>query len=251
MGTYLRTRAELDRLKRAEVLNEAFGASDANEILTHVIKDEFPGEVAIVSSFGAESGILLSLAAEVDPDVPVFFLDTHKHFQETLEYVSHLKDAIGLTNVKIVEPTAAQLSADDPNGDLHALDQDRCCHIRKTLPMIRSLNPYRAWITGRKRFQNSERAALSYFEVEDRWIKVNPLALWDAPRLKAYAQDIDLPPHPLVKKGYLSIGCAPCTTPVAEGETDPRAGRWRGTEKAECGIHFVDGKVVRTANPNS
>lgn len=233
--------------EQARLLNEALLGVSSLDVLDFAIRRGFPGSIAVVSSFGADSAVLLSLIAEVDANLPVVFLDTHKHFQETLDYVETVSLSLGLTNVQLVPPREGDLAADDPDGELHKHDTDRCCHIRKTLPMIRALGPYKCWITGRKRFQNAERESLALFEVQDKWLKINPLLNWTSAELLARAKDLDLPPHPLISKGYLSIGCAPCTSPVAKGETDPRAGRWRGQDKTECGIHFENGKVVRAA----
>jgi phosphoadenosine phosphosulfate reductase len=148
--------------------------------------------------------------------------------------------------VRLIRPDPEDLAAHDPNGRRHRRDKDGCCHIRKTKPLDRALRPFAAWATGRKRYQSATRAALAPFEVEEGTtrLKANPLFAWEGRHLKAYMDAHDLPRHPLVARGYPSIGCVPCTTPVAEGE-DERAGRWRGEEKEECGIHFDGEKWVR------
>jgi phosphoadenosine phosphosulfate reductase len=248
VGLQFQTHYRSALMERAEHLNREVQGRAASEILDLVLNGEFEGKAAIVSSFGAESAVLLKLARDVRPDVPVFFLNTHKHFTETLEYVDRLQDLLGLTNLTIVSPDPHHLAADDPNGTLHERDPDRCCYVRKTIPMVRHLNPFRVHITGRKRFQSNTRADLQPFEVQEKWLKVNPLVDWTVPDLSAFARRMNLPPHPLVAHGFKSIGCAPCTTRVAPDETDPRAGRWRGLEKDECGIHFVDGQAVRVAS---
>lgn len=242
MADQFETLSRRELLGRAKALNERFGDADTEEILHHAVVEEYPGQIAVVSSFGAESSVLLHLLSRVDPAVPVIFLDTGKHFSETLDYVETLKSACRLTDVRIVHPKEGNLAADDPDGTLNERDPERCCYIRKTLPMIRALNPFRAWITGRKRFQGNERSTLDVFEVQDRWLKVNPLAGWDKRALTDYMQAHDLPAQPLVALGFPSIGCAPCTTPVSSAEDDPRAGRWRGQEKTECGIHLPDNR---------
>ena len=156
-----------------------------------------------------------------------------------------MADRLGLTNIVTVRADQKQLAFEDPDNTLHHFNTDACCALRKTEPLERALQGYDAWITGRKRFQGSTRATVEFFEAEgDLRIKVNPLAHWGREDLQDYMINNRLPRHPLVAKGYPSIGCAPCTSPVAPGE-DPRAGRWRGSAKTECGIHFIDGRAVR------
>ena len=200
------------------------------------------GRTALVSSFGAESVVLLHMVASVDPDIPVIFLDTLAHFPATLAYRNMLVEQLGLRDVRTATPNLRILGRIDPRGDLHAGDPDLCCHFRKTEPLDEALSGFDAWITGRKRFQGGARDDLPVFEVEDGSgrIKINPLALWSNEDLEAYRQSYDLPAHPLVAEGFRSIGCAPCTRPVKDGE-DPRAGRWAGTAKTECGIHVSHG----------
>jgi phosphoadenosine phosphosulfate reductase len=200
--------------------------------------------LALVSSFGAESVALLHLVSRVKPDVQVIFIDTMLLFPETLAYQREVARKLGLHRVQVIR---ADTSEADPDNTLHQRDTDACCDLRKTQVLNKALEGFDGWITGRKRFQSGQRAELSAFEVEKDTgrIKVNPLAHWAAEDVTEYLAENNLPRHPLVAQGYPSIGCAPCTTPVAEGE-DPRAGRWRNEEKEECGIHFVNGKMVRT-----
>lgn len=232
----------------ALVLNRVHAQSPAEVLLEDVIRQQYPGSVALVSSFGAESAVLLHMVARIDPGLPVLFLETGMLFRETLAYQRDLAAQLGLSDVRLIRPEPSELAADDPDGTLHRENPDGCCFIRKTLPLRRALAPFGAWITGRKRMQAATRASLELFE-EDRengLLKVNPLAHWDAAMIRAYLERHRLPPHPLVARGYLSIGCAPCTTPVRPGE-DPRAGRWRNSGKVECGIHFDGEKWVRDA----
>jgi len=231
----------------AEVLNRMHRGSAPEEILADTILGQYPGGVALVSSFGADSAVLLHMVSRIDPALPVLFLETGMLFPETLAYQRRLAAELGLTDVRLVRPAADDLAAEDPDGRLHGTDPDRCCAIRKTLPLRRALAPFDAWITGRKRAQAETRAGMAVFEPEDGTgrVKVNPLADWDLRRVRAHIEAWDLPRHPLVAKGYPSIGCAPCTTRVRPGE-DPRAGRWRGREKIECGIHFDGTRWVRT-----
>jgi len=227
-----------------ETLNEIYSSASPIDVLRVAVDDLYKGRIALVSSFGAESAILLHMAAQIDTNIPVLFVDTGKLFPETIAYRDQLTQQFGLKNIQTIQPDDSLLHHKDPNGNLWETDTDGCCHIRKVLPFDKALAPYVAEISGRKRFQNNIRANLGFFEQTERSIKVNPLINWSPTELADYVIKHDLPRHPLVAKGYPSIGCAPCTSPVAEGE-DPRAGRWRGADKTECGIHFVDGKPVR------
>lgn len=232
----------------ASSLLESYGHLEAGELLQPLITDVFKGKIAVSSSFGAESAILLHLVAQIDPDTPVLFMDTGKLFQKTVEYRDTLAKTLGLTNIRIIMPDTAELNRLDPNGDLWQRSTDACCDLRKVVPFDRAIEEYDAIITGRKRYQATTRTDLDMIEHDGKRIKVNPVANWDIDKLQGYMDENHLPAHPLVADGYLSIGCEPCTSPVKEGE-DPRAGRWRGEDKTECGIHFVDGKLVRTVNP--
>ncbi|MBO6755102.1 MAG: phosphoadenylyl-sulfate reductase [Roseibium sp.] len=218
-------------------LNRQFDGASAHKILETVIKDLYADEVALVSSFGADSSVLLHLVSEIDPKTPVLFIDTGKLFPETRRYRDLLVARLGLTGVRSEKPSPEDLAASDPDGVLWMRDTDRCCHIRKVLPLERALDGFSAWISGRKRHQSATRAALQVLEADNGRIKVNPLADWSADDILTYARDKDLPPHPLVAQGFPSIGCMPCTDKVAPGE-DPRSGRWRGQDKTECGIHW-------------
>lgn len=228
-------------------LNNMFRGRDTVEMLTALIRDNILGDAAIVSSFGAESAVLLHLIGSIDPNVPVLFLETGKHFPETLVYRDTLIEKIGLTNVQNIIPDPALLAKKDETGLRWSYDPDGCCEIRKVMPLKAALAPFDAQYTGRKAFQSSTRAALPRFEVEEGRLKVNPLADWDKARIDAYFAEHDLPPHPLVEQGYPSIGCAPCTSMVKPGE-DPRAGRWRGWDKVECGIHTTSEEPDDPAN---
>ena len=207
-------------------------------LLRVAILNAFPGDIAVVSSFGAESAALLAMAAEIDRAVPVLFLDTGRHFAETYDYRDRLVDALGLTDVRTARPAPRMIESEDPAGLLHGIDPDLCCAIRKTDPLEHALAPFAAWATGRKRHQTSTRAALPFVEQVGGRTKINPLADWTGARLAAELKRRDLPRHPLMAQGYLSIGCAPCTRPVSPGD-DPRSGRWAGLAKTECGIHRV------------
>ncbi|SLN54197.1 phosphoadenylyl-sulfate reductase [Roseisalinus antarcticus] len=231
---------------RVAALNDRYRHHGATAVLQRALKDPEVGRIAMVSSFGAESVALLHLVSVIDKSTPVLFIDTEMLFPETLTYQSELSARLNLRNMRIVRARPDRTLALDPDGRLHTRDTDACCALRKTEPLQRALAGYDSWITGRKRYQGTTRTALEFFEVEEATgrIKVNPLAHWTSGDVQDYIAENRLPKHPLVARGYPSIGCAPCTSPVADGE-DPRAGRWRDSEKEECGIHFVDGKIVR------
>ncbi|MCB1354493.1 MAG: phosphoadenylyl-sulfate reductase [Rhodobacteraceae bacterium] len=233
-------------LDAIDALRLTFDGASPEGVISGVLA-EFGNEVALVSSFGAEAAVLLHMASKVDRNIPILLIDTLMLFEETLAYQKTLSATLGLTNVVHLRPDPADTARIDPNGDLHQRDQDACCDFRKVLPLERALARWPVVISGRKRFQASTRQALEVFEADGERLRVNPLAHWNAQDLRAYMDAHDLPRHPLVAKGYPSIGCAPCTTRVAEGE-DPRAGRWRGTDKVECGIHFgADGRILRAS----
>lgn len=230
---------------RAGRLNGRYRHHAAIEVLRRAVTDPDLGQVALVSSFGAESVVLLHMVSRVAPGLPVLFIDTQMLFPETLAYQQEVAERLSLTNVQVITASEAEIAAHDPDGTLHKVNPDACCDFRKTVPLERVLSGYDAWITGRKRFQNGQRAALEFFEPEPpSRLRVNPLAHWRPEDVQDYMVENRLPRHPLVAKGYPSIGCAPCTSPVKPGE-DPRSGRWRGQEKSECGIHFIGGRMVR------
>jgi phosphoadenosine phosphosulfate reductase len=198
----------------------------------------FGDKLALVSSFGAESAVLLHLVSKVKPDMPVLFLDTGMLFGQTLDYRKQLATRFGLTDVRDLRPHYQDLATTDPQANLWQSDTDACCHVRKVLPLDRALKDFDAWITGRKRFHGGDRLALPVIEEADGQVKFNPLANWTKADLDAYAAEYDLPAHPLVAQGFPSIGCWPCTQPVEENG-DVRAGRWVGQDKTECGIHVA------------
>jgi phosphoadenosine phosphosulfate reductase len=232
---------------RVDALRLAYSDAPAEAVLEATL-DAFPDQVAMVSSFGAEAAVLLKMIADIDRDLPVLMIDSLLLFEETLDYQKTLADHLGLTNVQIIRPNPEDLARVDPDDTLHQRDADACCDIRMVLPLDRALRRWPVSITGRKRFQASTRARLETFEQDGERLKVNPLASWSATDLRAYLDVHELPRHPLVARGFRSIGCQPCTTAVREGEDD-RAGRWRGSEKVECGIHFgADGRILRVAS---
>ncbi len=220
----------------ASRLETRFAQLKATSLIRLVIEDLYPGRVALVSSFGADAAALLHMVSRNDKATPVSFVDTGQLCPETLAYRDRLVETLGLTKVIVAEPHADTLAAEDPEKFLFASDPDRCCEIRKVRPLAEAMEGFDAWITGRKGFQNEIRSTLPLFEAEGERVKVNPLVGWSATDVLRYIAEAGLPRHPLVAKGFPSIGCLPCTSPVKPGE-DERAGRWRGRGKIECGIH--------------
>ncbi len=219
----------------------------AERILDFVLADKSLGPVAMVSSFGAESVALLHMVASIAPTTPVLFLDTEMLFPETLAYQRELTESLGLSDVRILRPDRVALFEAAPEGDLHRRDPDACCNLRKAQPLEAALDGFAGWITGRKRFQGGTRTGLPVYEMDAAGrIKVNPLAHWSSAEVSGYIGRHRLPRHPLVSRGFPSIGCMPCTSRVEPGE-DIRSGRWRGIEKQECGIHIVDGRIQRAS----
>lgn len=224
----------------ADTLNARFAGVDTGPMLAELLTGELKDRVAVVSSFGAESAVLLHLIAQVDKTVPLIFVNTQKIFGETLAYRDELSERLGFTDLRVFRPDPYDLAANDKTGLRWSYDPDGCCEIRKVAPLRRALVPFDAWISGRKGFQGKTRAALPRFEIDEGKLKLNPLADWSKDRLEAYFDEHHLPRHPLVAQGYPSIGCSPCTSKVAPGE-DPRSGRWKGWDKTECGIHTPGG----------
>ena len=231
--------------ERVDELNARYRHHGATAVLERALTDAQVGRVAMVSSFGAESVVLLHLVSVIAPETPVLFIDTRMLFAETLDYQRELAEKLHLCDIRTIRARKTRTDFEDPDGTLHQFNTDACCAVRKVEPLERALSNFDGWITGRKRYQGASRASVDFFESEtDIRIKVNPLAHWGREDLEEYMINNRLPRHPLVAKGYPSIGCAPCTSPVKPGE-DTRAGRWRGSDKTECGIHFINGRAVR------
>ncbi|NIJ07085.1 phosphoadenosine phosphosulfate reductase [Sphingomonas vulcanisoli] len=224
-------------------LNARFAGVPTQAILRELLTGELAGRTALVSSFGAESAVLLHIVSEIDTDIPLIFTNTQKMFGETLAYRDELSERLGFTDLRVYRPDPHLLAAKDKTGLRWSYDPDGCCDLRKVEPLKRALTGFDAWISGRKGFQAGTRLALPMFELDvadaavtGPKLKINPLAGWSKDELNAYFAAHDLPRHPLEAQGYLSIGCSPCTSKVMPGE-DPRSGRWRGWDKVECGIH--------------
>ena len=229
----------------ARRLADEIGGLAGEDLLRATVAEFGTKGVALVSSFGTESAVLLHMAARVDPAIPVIFIDTGKLFGETRRHRDDLVGRLGLGDVRVIGPDAAEERAEDADGLLWRTDADACCALRKVRPLARALAPFRAWITGRKRFQGGLRGELPTVEVADGRVKLNPLAGWSRDAIGAYLDAHDLPRHPLEADGFQSVGCMPCTDRVAPGE-DARDGRWRGLTKTECGIHLPPTAKSRT-----
>lgn len=237
----------LDRIDTAPAFDAAAVAAvdaqlaglDTPEMLQQLLRSIVPGRVAVVSSFGAESAVLLHLIASIDRDVPLIFVNTQKMFGDTLAYRDELAERLGFTDLRVVRPDPYRLAQRDATGLRWSYDPDGCCEIRKVEPLRRALAPFDAWISGRKSFQQG-RGGIPRLEVDEGKLKINPLAGWSKAELDAYFAAHELPRHPMEAEGYPSVGCSPCTSKVLPGE-DPRAGRWRGWDKVECGIHGAAG----------
>jgi phosphoadenylyl-sulfate reductase (thioredoxin) len=219
---------------KVERLNREHRDGSAEDILQAAM-EAFPGRIAMLSSFGAEAAAGLHVLSRVDASTPVLFIDTDRHFAQTLTYRHALATKLGLSNVRVLTPERAEEA--DPKGDLWRTNPDLCCTVRRVRPLREVAGDYDALITGRKRFHGGARMRLKPFELLDGQVRVNPLANWSQEQLDAYFEANTLPRHPLVQGGYASIGCWPCTEPSRSAE-DVRSGRWAGTEKVECGIHM-------------
>jgi phosphoadenosine phosphosulfate reductase len=229
---------QVAQLPPADALDRALRDASPAEVIESALKTVGREHLALVSSFGTESAALLKVMADVDPAIPVVFLDTGWLFEETLAYRDTLIAALGLRDVRSVKPLDETLLREDPDRELWFSDPDACCRIRKVEPLARALKPFSAWINGRKRFQGGSRADIPVVEDDGARLKFNPFANVSREQIEAIYRLADLPPHPLVASGYLSVGCLPCSSRTSPDE-DARAGRWRGRAKTECGIHTI------------
>jgi phosphoadenosine phosphosulfate reductase len=225
-------------LPAAEALDRALRDASPEEVIAAALRAVGREHLAVVSSFGTESAALLKVMADVDPEIPVIFLDTGWLFEETLAYRDTLIATLGLRDVRSIKPLEETLSREDPDRELWFSDPDACCRIRKVEPLARALAPFNAWINGRKRFQGGARAAIPVVEDDGIRLKFNPFANISREEIEAIYAQAKLPPHPLAASGFLSVGCMPCTSRTSPDE-DARGGRWRGRPKTECGIHTV------------
>jgi phosphoadenosine phosphosulfate reductase len=235
-GRVVHGRLGLTGVEKLRRLEEAYGGLEGEDLIRAVALGEFPGRAAVASSFGAESAVLLAMVARVAPALPVLFLETGMLFEETLDHARELADRLGLLDVRWLRPEPALLAANDPDSDLWITDPEKCCYLRKVRPFRAALHGFDCWIAGLKRAHGGVRGDVQAIELEEGRIKLNPLAAWSALDIARAFRDWGLPRHPLVRRGYRSIGCVPCTRAARPGE-DPRSGRWEGRGKTECGIH--------------
>ncbi|MGJ4940282.1 phosphoadenylyl-sulfate reductase [Bradyrhizobium sp. HKCCYLS1011] len=227
-----------DGLPSAAELDAALSAATPQQVIAAALDVVGRERLAAVSSFGTESAALLKVIADVDPAIPVIFLDTGWLFAETLSYRDQLVERLGLRDVRSIKPDAETLAREDADNELWFSNPDACCRIRKVEPLARALGPFDAWINGRKRFQGGARSTISVVEQDGGRLKFNPFANISQAEIAAIYAEAKLPPHPLVASGFRSVGCMPCTS-RASADEDARAGRWRGRPKTECGIHTV------------
>lgn len=215
-------------------------AEEAEALLRFVLR-AYAGRVALSASFGGGGIVLAHMVSRIDARVPVLFLDTGFHFPETIAFKDRFAQRYG---VRVIDLSPAPDAA--PDG-LYRTDPDRCCRIRKVEPMHRALADFDAWITALRREQSETRRSVDVIEraeIDARSIlKVMPLAHWSRRDVEAYLAANDVPSHPLLERGYTSIGCWPCTRPTVAGESE-RAGRWSGTAKTECGLH-ADNRLTK------
>ncbi|MGV3634099.1 MAG: phosphoadenylyl-sulfate reductase, partial [Pseudorhodoplanes sp.] len=218
---------------RSAALNAALATASPEAVIEKAIEQVPAGRLAIVSSFGVESAVLLKYVADVDPGLPVLFIDTGMLFEETLDYRDRLVDLFRLTDVRSLKPQFELVERRDPDRDLWLRDPDSCCHIRKVRPLSDALGAFDGWINGRKRFHGDARADIAHVESDGRLLKFNPLAALSRKDVEAVFEAEGLPRHPLERLGFSSVGCMPCTSRTREGEP-PRAGRWRNQGRSDA-----------------
>ncbi len=233
-----------------EKFNDDFENKKPQEIIAWAVK-EFP-RFAMTSSFGPESGVLLHMASRINPNIPVLFLETGYHFPETLEYKNRLVQMFGLTQVLDLKADPAKKAevVKRYDGVPYEKNPDLCCQINKVEPLDEALKNYDAWMSGIRRHQTDFRKSIRILEeYEGGLYKVSPLANFTSRDAWWYLKEHQIPQHPLFEKGYLSIGCWPCTKPIQAGD-DERSGRWAGLSKKECGIHtFKEVKPKEMSEP--
>ena len=218
-------------------LNSLFEKKSSFSILLYSVQNLFSKKIAYVCSFGTESAVILHMISRMDKEFPIIFLNTQKLFKETIEYKDTIIKHLSLKNVKEVFPNPKDVEINDPKGFLWKKDPDLCCKLRKVEPLILNLKRYDAWISGRKSYQNNERATKSFVDVQEGKVIISPLINWSQKKINEYFLANNLPRHPLMQEGYLSIGCQNCTVKTSN-KSNTRSGRWSGTDKTECGIHF-------------
>jgi phosphoadenosine phosphosulfate reductase len=223
-----------------QAVSDGFEEASPEDVLRWAI-EEFDPDVALATGFGAEGCVLVSMLSAIGSGTRIFYLDTDLLFPETYALRDQLEERYGVR----FERRATTLSVSDQAAQygerLWEREPDLCCRLRKVEPLRETLKGLRAWVTAIRRSQSAERARTGFVEWDRKFglIKINPLAAWSMRDVWHYIAKHDVPYNPLHDQGYPSIGCVPCTTPVQIGEA-PRAGRWRGTDKSECGIHGAE-----------
>jgi len=219
---------------------------------------EYFGPTAALSTSLQGAGLAaLHISVKKGFQFPFFFLDTHFHFPETLQFIAEIEELLGV-KIERLHPDLTPVQQQELLGSrLWERDPDQCCHLRKVLPLQRRLSSSTAWLTGIRKGQTARRDRQSPFEVvtlnalpeQQQVYKISPFLLWDGEQVKDYLDRENVPRHPLIEQGYFSIGCTHCTSPVGPNETE-RSGRWRGRSKTECGIHAIPSQPLEPAPLN-
>jgi phosphoadenosine phosphosulfate reductase len=215
---------------------EEFETSTPQEIIAWAV-ETFPN-ITFACSFGAEDVVLVDMLQQISPSTDIFYLDTDFHFQETYETRDAIAAKYGLEFVRVSPKLTPDEQAAQYGEELWKSDPNACCNVRKVEPLTRVLGRYEAWITGIRRDQAPTRANAKKIEYDAKFglVKFNPIANWTSDDVWNYIREQGLIYNPLHDRNYPSIGCEHCTRPVMPGE-DPRAGRWSGSDKTECGLH--------------
>jgi len=203
--------------------------------------DKFHPRLTMATAFGAEGCCIIHMLAEIQPKVRIFNLETGYQFPETLELRERIKDRYGIEVEYITPELTVKEYEEEHGGPLYTIRPDQCCYDRKVLPLRRAVVGYDAWISAIRADQTKDRAKADvvHWDAKFSLVKVNPLLAWDKKDVWSFIHEHDVPYNPLHDRNYPSIGCWPCTRPVADGD-DERAGRWAGTVKKECGLHVVE-----------
>ncbi len=225
-----------DLIELISTLNKECQGLAPEKILEVSIK-KFGNKITYICSFGTESAIILHMISKIDKKFPIFLLNTHFLFSETIDYKNKLLKKLSLTNCFDIFPDESLIKIEDPENNLWKNDTDRCCEIRKVKPLDKILKNYSSWISGRKSYHQGLRTNLKPFELLNEKIVVNPLINIKKEEVENYFQINNLPNHPLFNHGYLSIGCRHCTFKTND-RTNIRSGRWKNKIKTECGIHL-------------
>ncbi|WP_088103375.1 phosphoadenylyl-sulfate reductase [Halalkalibacter urbisdiaboli] len=222
-----------------EILNQQLERKDSIEVLKWAYQT-FGDKLVYSCSFGAEGMVLIDLISKVKKDATIIFLDTDFHFKETYELINKVKARYPMMNIQLIKPDLTpEEQAKEHGEELWLFNPDKCCDLRKLIPLQRELDKYTAWISGLRREQSPTRANTQFVNKDNRFksIKVCPLIHWTEEEIWMYINLHKLPYNELHDKNYPSIGCENCTKPVKEGD-DPRSGRWANSEKTECGLHL-------------